>query len=138
MAATPQELHERFLAVPVVRWLGAELRIATPDRAEIALPVRPEFLQADGLVHGGVLAALADLAAAFLWAPFLPQGESVVGTAASLHFLAAATANGGPLLASAAHLRSGRSVVVAVVEVTQDGHLVAHGTFPFLRRRQVS
>ena len=132
---TSDALHERFRAVPVVRWLGAELRTAEPGRVEVHLPIRPEFLQADGLVQGGVLAALADLAAAFLHMPSLQQGESIVGTSASLQFLAAVSPTSGPLLASATPLRTGRTVVVAVVEVVQDGALVAHGTFPFLRRR---
>ncbi|KGQ22480.1 PaaI family thioesterase [Thermus filiformis] len=47
---------------PFARWFQAELLFKGEGRAELLLPVREEFLQGQGLVHGGILAALLDSA----------------------------------------------------------------------------
>ena len=44
------------------RWAGVELVDASPGDVEIAFEAGPEHLNLQGLVHGGILATLADTA----------------------------------------------------------------------------
>ena len=61
-----QRLGERVLAAqPFSAFMGAELISFVPGEVEMALPLRPEFTQHHGVVHGGVISYLADSAITF-------------------------------------------------------------------------
>ena len=47
---------------PFARWFQARVLRKEAGEAELLLEVREEFLQGQGLVHGGILAALLDSA----------------------------------------------------------------------------
>lgn len=47
------------------RLLQAQLDAFSPGQAQLRMPVRPDLLQQNGLVHGGVLSYLADNALTF-------------------------------------------------------------------------
>lgn len=51
-------------AVPYWRTLGLELKEVTPGRAVFEAEARPELMQNAAVVHGGVLASIADSACA--------------------------------------------------------------------------
>lgn len=127
---------ERFAATPCNRLFGFRLLARSADRVEIELPVRPEFLQEEGVVQGGILTALADTAAVYLLWPDLPADRTMTGTDCSMRFLGAATATDGPLRAIAVPLRVGRTIGVCETTVHQHDRLVAKGTFSFLLRRR--
>ncbi len=131
---TADPAPERFAATPINRLLGMRLRHRSPERVEAELPVRPELLQEEGVVQGGVLTALADAAAVWLLWPDLPPARTITGLGCSMHFLASATLSGGPLLATATPVRVGRTVAVCDGTVHQGERLVARGTFTFLLR----
>lgn len=126
--------NDRFAATPCNRWFGFHLRQRSADRVEIELPVRSDFLQEEGVVHGGILTALADTAAVHLVWPDQPPDRSMTGIECSMKFLSAATATGGPLLATAVPLRIGRTIAVCETVVAQGGRAVAKGAFTFLLR----
>ena len=121
-----------FADVPVNRWFGFRLVARSAERAELELPLRPDFLQEAGVVQGGVLTALADSAAVYVLWPDLPPDRSMIGTGCTMAFLAAATPDRGPLRAIAVPLRRGSRMAVCESEVWQGERLVAKGTFPFL------
>ena len=125
---------ERFARTPCNRFLGFELRACSPERVELELPARAELGQEEGVVHGGLLTALADTAAVYLLLPFLPDDRIMTGTGCAMHFLAGADPKGAPLRAVATPLRVGKTVAVCESVITQDGRLVAKGTFTFLVR----
>lgn len=128
------DLHERFAGTPCNRFLGLQLVACSPARAELLLPVRPEFLQEEGVVQGGLLTALADTAAVYLLHPFLPPELTMTGTSCTMHFLGAGLATGGSLRAVAEPVRIGRTLAVCTSTVTQGERQVAVGTFTFLLR----
>ncbi len=135
MLASPSvDPSSTFAATPCNRWLGLRLVHRSPQRVELELPVRPELLQEEGVVQGGILTALADTAAVWLLWPDLGPTQAITGTGCSMQFLAAGTLDGGPLRAVAIPLRVGRTLAVCESEVLQDGRLVAKGTFTFLFR----
>ena len=123
-----------FESTPCNRWFGFVLRHRSPDRVELELPVRAEFLQEEGVVQGGVLTALADTAAVWLLWPDLGAQRTMTGVECKMNFLGAATASGKPLVAVASVLRKGSTIAVCESVIHQGDRLVAKGTFTFLQR----
>jgi len=62
---TFEQAQSVLQAQPFSRLLGVELTLFQVDRVELKIPIRPEHLQQNGLVHGGVLAYAADNAITF-------------------------------------------------------------------------
>jgi uncharacterized protein (TIGR00369 family) len=124
----------RFAATPVNRLLGSRLVGRDADRAELELPLRPDFAQEEGVVHGGLIALLADSAAVWLLWPDLDARRAMTSIEFKLNFLAAARPDGPPLHAVAVPLRIGRTVAVCESEVRQGEVLVAKGSFTYLLR----
>ena len=58
--------------------LGLEAVAGTADEVEVRLPWREEFRRDGGMLHGGVLMALADAAGA--WCAYLNLPEDAAGT----------------------------------------------------------
>ncbi len=123
-----------FAATPCNRLLGLRLVHRSPERVVVELPLRPELLQEEGVVQGGLLTALADTAAVWLLWPDLDPRLAMTGIDCSMQFLGAGRADGGPLVATATPLRVGATIAVCESRLEQDGRLVAKGTFTFLLR----
>ncbi len=130
------DLAARFAGTPGNRLFGFRLRLRSAARVEIELPLRPEFLQEEGVVQGGILTALADTAAVYLLWPDLAGDRTLTGTDVSMRFLGAAVLEGGPLLAIATPLRIGGTIAVCESTIQQAARLVAKGTFSFLLRQR--
>jgi len=105
--------------VPSNRLLGLTLREQSDGSATVAMAARPEFAQEYGVVHGGLLAALADSAAVYALLPKLADGESMTSVEFKVNFLAAADPAGGEIVAKATVVRAGRTIRVASVDVHQ-------------------
>lgn len=123
-----------FDRTPCNRFLGFRLLARSPERAEVALPLRAELLQEEGVVHGGLIAALADTAAVYLLWPDLGPARSMTSIEFKLNFLGAGRGDGGPLRAVATLLRQGSTVAVCESEVFQGDRRIAKGTFTYLLR----
>lgn len=126
--------HARFAGTPCNAMFGFRLRARTPGQVVVELPVRREFLQEEGVVQGGILAALADTTAVWLLWPDLPPGRWMTGIECSMRFLAPALVDGGDLVATAVPLRVGGTIATCESVVTQGQRVVAKGTFTFLLR----
>ena len=134
MPPEPRILREAFSAVPVNRLLGLQLEHIEGGLVEASLPLRPEFTQEQGVVHGGLLALLADTAAVYLTLPHLAPGERMASIEFKVNFLAPAWSDGNvPLRAIARPLKAGRRVVVCESSVYQGDRQVLSGTFTYLR-----
>lgn len=114
---------------PFLAWLAPEGFVRGEGRAELWLPVREEFLQAQGQVHGGVLASVLD---------------TVMGTAAGSLGLRVVTAElavsylrparSFRLHAEARVVRAGESLVFVEGSVRNgEGEEVARGRGLFFR-----
>ncbi len=60
-----EDLRVRLAASNAAKQFGFELTLAEPGRVVLRMPVDERHLQVHLVVHGGVLAALADTAGAF-------------------------------------------------------------------------
>jgi uncharacterized protein (TIGR00369 family) len=104
-----------FAAQAFMRHLNVELEDFAPGRCALAIDHRPEFEQHTGVVHAGVVAALADNAAGGAAATLMPQGTAAVTVEYKINFAAPAT--GERLIARAEVIKSGRNISVARAEV---------------------
>lgn len=96
---------------------GLRLTDCREDRAEGAVEVRDELTQADGFLHGGVLAALAEtLAARGTRTRVRTQGKLALGLA--MQFTVLHPVRAGTIRATAVRRHRGRTTWVWEVEVT--------------------
>lgn len=126
---TPSELIAELKAKapdePIARFLGMRLVELTPGYAKIAMKLRPEYNNFNGMTFGAIIAAIADQAFAYGTNSLIRPS---LASQFNIHFIAAA----GPddeLIAECRVLRSGKRVGVSEMTVTnQDGKLIAKAT----------
>ncbi|WP_324716154.1 PaaI family thioesterase [Carboxydochorda subterranea] len=95
---------QRFSAVT-----GFERTSARDGRSEVRLRIAPRHLNELGIVHGGVLMALADEAIGMAAFSAVPPGTAVVTAELHVHFLL--PARSGLLVAQGVIWRAGRRLV---------------------------
>ena len=119
---------------PFNEHLGIEIVRLGHDEVELHLPIRPEFLNSIGIVHGGVYASLADVALATAVYARVGRGTVAITAEMSCRYLRGARA--GTLVSRARVLHTGRSTAVSEAEVFVDGELQfkASGTFMLVPR----
>lgn len=131
-------MHEQFKdANPFWRWMGFEIdeSAAAQGRAAVDVAIRPEMLQHQGLLHGGVLSALIDSAGA--WAFALSTEEPVRTINLAVQYLNPVLPQASRLTAHAVLIRAGGRIVLAEVAVCdQDGLEVARGQVIYSRARR--
>jgi uncharacterized protein (TIGR00369 family) len=93
--------------------LGAELLSFAPGSAELRVPIKPEFQQQHGFVHGGVLSYAADNALTYAGGTKLHG--SVVTSEFKINYLRPAI--GDFLLARASVLHAGRNQAVCRCDI---------------------
>lgn len=103
------------LSMPASRLLGFSFTRLAPGEAEIALPVRPELTQHDGVVAGGFVGALADVAAGSAAGTLLPPGWITMTADYTVKLIAPAA--GPTVVARGRVLSPGRSTSVAAADV---------------------
>lgn len=97
--------------------LGTGVELASPEKVITHTPIRPDLLQPHGIVHGGLIATLAETAASMGAGRASPTGAAV-GQSNHTEFLRPATPNSAVLTATATPITSGRRVQVWEVSVT--------------------
>jgi len=118
--------------IPLVGILGLRELEGRDGGARLALAPRPDLLQVAGVVHGGVLATLADTAGVWSILRDLPAARTITSIEFKLNFLRPARADAGEIVAWARVLRLGSRVAVVDVELEQSSRAVARGLFTYL------
>lgn len=113
---------------PFHEHVGLRVELAEGGRSRTRLAVEEQHLREGGIVHGGVLATLLDVAIGVAARSLAPDGPDLVTIQLNVHFVRATRA-GEVLIASGEVLHPGRRTVVARGEIrTSTGELVATGT----------
>ena len=113
-----------------VRTLGFELETAQNGGAVLRLDARPRHKQLNGVVHGGILAALADTAAAIAAYTTVPKGVALATIELKINYLESIP--GGRIRAEARVLRTGRNFVITECEIFDGkGKLAAKALLTF-------
>lgn len=110
---------------PIASFLEMRLLELTPGYAKVAIKLKPEYRNFNGVIFGGIVTAVADQAFAYasnsLAYPSLASQFNI-------HFIAGTEVN-DELTAECRVLRSGRRVGISEIAVTnQDGKLIAKAT----------
>ena len=117
--------HSRLSAL-----LGFYVESLAPGRAVLSMQVKELHKQIHDVVHGGVLAALADTAAAIAAYTVVPRGAEVATIELKINYLSAVP--GGKIRAVGKVLRAGRNFVVTECEVfNAKGALAAKALLTF-------
>ncbi len=125
-ALTPEQeerLREAFLNIPFARFLGMELGEMKIGEATLHLEIRDELRRNNGFTHGGVVASLADTAAAFAILTLLEPDQTTTTIDLTIHYLRPLIK--GRATAHARVVRAGRRVLVISVDVLDDTEALA-------------
>lgn len=128
-----KEIKERLISRvktnPYINFLEIDFTEVEDGRVEARMPLYDEQRQYSGVIHGGVLAALADTVAGFAAYTMLPIDRDVLTADLNISFLRAAW--GKELIAKGYVVKPGRHLHFCECEIYCDGKLVskASGTF---------
>lgn len=122
------------------RLLGMELRELEEGRSRFCLSVSDNFSNAGGMVHGGVLASLADASMAAALATLIDLDREAIATVEmKINYMY--PVKGGELISEGKVLQKGRSLAVTEACLTDgEGRMVAKAmaTFAVRERRKGS
>ncbi len=108
---------------PATNLLGFDIESVAQGHAVLLMDVEARHRQLHGVVHGGILAALADTASAIAVYTTVPHGTAIATVELKINYLEAVA--GGRIKADARVLRAGRNFVVAECEIFDGEGLLA-------------
>lgn len=126
-----KESYERALRraveeAPIYQLLQVRLEEIDTGFARFRMPFRKELTQAYGVVHGGLIALLADTAVAFALMTLIQPGERVTTAEFKINFFSAV--DRGEMIGEARTVYTGKRLVVADMEVKNETRkLIAKG-----------
>lgn len=124
------ELRARLKSTNTAKQFGFELAEAEPGRVLLRMRVDERHLQVHRVVHGGVVAALADTAGGLATYMALPRGKRVATVEMKINYLEGV--EGGMVDADARVVRLGRHIAVVDCDVRDQTHrLVAKALMTF-------
>ncbi len=130
MHLAERELARRLRRSNAGKLFGFELKSARAGRAVLHMRVAPKHKQVYRVVHGGILAALADTAGAMAGYTLLPHGTRQATLEMKINFLE--SVDRGTLKAEARVLRKGRNFIVVDCEIQDaSGRLAAKALMTF-------
>ena len=125
-----QLVRKRMKQSQAIAHLGFDVEMVEKGRAVFQLDVRPHHKQIHGVVHGGILAALADTAAAIAAYTAVPEGTEIVTVELKINYLEPVP--GGRIKADGRVLRAGRNFVVTECEIfNENGSMAAKALLTF-------
>lgn len=121
--AQPETGRELLALMPFAVTLGIELDAAAAGEVQGRLAWSPQRCTAGGILHGGVLMALADSLGGICAYLNMPPGGRTATISSSSVFLRGI--RGGVVTAVARPLHAGRAVIVVQTDLTDDGGRLA-------------
>jgi uncharacterized protein (TIGR00369 family) len=127
-----QDVREFAATSPYYQAMGMAVAEIGEGRVVLRVEVQAAHLNADGIVHGGVLPAIADGAMGNALRTLHGRASQVLTAEAHLQYLRPVT--GGALLAEGRVVQSGRRISFAEVEIRDEasGRAVARGSGTFV------
>ena len=119
-----EDLQTQLKRSPFHGWAGMSVLDAGPGTVEIALDAAPHHLNLPGVLHGGMIATLADTAAGLAVRTELTPGRTHVTTSLTVQYLRPGAP--GRIVGRGRVLRIGRTLAHAAADVVvADGRLLA-------------
>jgi len=114
------------------RMFGYELDSLGDGTAVMSMRVQKRHKQIHGVVHGGILASLADTAGAMAAYPLVPRGTRLATVEMKINYLE--SVDRGLITARSRVLRLGRTLVITECEILDaNGNLAAKALMTFAR-----
>jgi len=130
--AQRERIARALETVPFGKLLGLKLESIKPGEATLSLEIRDDFMQNNGVVHGGVIASLIDSATAFSIIPLLGKDERITTVDLTINYLRPLVS--GTIKATARVLREGGRVIVTSADVFDPvGNLASTALSTYLR-----
>ena len=119
------ELKAKESSEPVADFFKMKLTELTPGYAKVVMKLKPEHLNFNGMVFGGIVMAITDQAFAYATNSLVTPS---IATQFNIHLISGAGV-GDELTAECRVVKSGRRIGVSEMTVTnQDGKLIAKAT----------
>ncbi len=130
------QIFSLFNNSPFYRHMGMELVEANEGRSRVRLPLKDEFKNLYGTIHGGAIATILDSSCSIAAGTLMEPGEVAVTLNQRINYIA--QPQGSILYAEGRAIHKGRYTGVGQAEVRDDqGNLVAVGTATiFIFRRK--
>ena len=110
---------------PIASFLNMKLLELSAGYAKVSMKMRPEYMNFNGFIFGGIISAVADQAFAFATNSAITPN---VACQFNIHFLSAVS-DRDELFAECRVLKKGRRICISEIKVTnQDDKLVAMAT----------
>lgn len=113
-----REMHRRLRENGTTQHLGFVLTKASYGRVVLKMRVAKKHLQVHGVVHGGVLAAMADTAGGLASYMAIAPGQRVATIEMKINYLEAVAS--GTVTADAKVVRTGRHISVVDCDITDN------------------
>jgi acyl-CoA thioesterase len=127
---TIEKAIEQCDSQPASKLLGMKVIEATPGYGKVHMKMKPEFLNFNGTIFGGILAALADEAFAIC---VLSLAGQAAGAELSMHYLNAAMKE-DELIAEGKVIKNGKRLGFAEMTITnQAGTIIAKAIGTYVR-----
>lgn len=125
MAGEIDKLEKLGKNEPVASFLGMKLLELSHGFARVSMHMKPEYINFNGMVFGGIISAVADQAFAYATNSVINPN---VATQFNIHFITAVKET-DELTAECRVMKSGKRVCISEIRVTdQDGTLIATAT----------
>jgi uncharacterized protein (TIGR00369 family) len=125
------ELKERVRRSPFHQWAGLDLVDAGNGTAELRMDLRPHHFNPQGIVHGGIITAIADTSIGLALRSKLKAGYTHRTAQLNVHFLA--KGEGNVLIGHGRALHLGQRMGYGEAEVTDaQGRVLARATGTFI------
>jgi uncharacterized protein (TIGR00369 family) len=126
-----EDLKERVRRSPFHQWAGLELVHVGNGRAELIMELKPHHFNPQGIVHGGIITAMADTAIGLALRSQLRPGLTHRTAQLNVHFLR--RGEGNRLVGRGHALHLGERMGYGESEVLDgDGRLLARATATFI------
>ncbi len=126
-----EALKERIRTSPFHQWAGMDLVSVGDGRAEVSIRLEPQHFNPQGIVHGGIIAAVADTSIGLALRSMLKAGFTHRTAQLNVHFLA--KGEGDLLLGMGRSIHLGQRMGYGEAEVADgQGRLLARATATFI------
>lgn len=126
-----QAVQERFHASAFNDWFGTELLRFGDGEIEVGLELRAHHLNPGGIIHGGVIASLLDIAIGLALRTRLPVEFAHVTTGLQINYLK--PCRSGHVIATGTAIHQGRRTGYGEASLVDDrGRLLARASGSFL------
>jgi uncharacterized protein (TIGR00369 family) len=122
-------------ANPFFTLMGIEIGSIGKGCATLRMPVRPDMLNGEDFLQGGLFTALSDEAMVLAIYSLLDPGERIATISESTTFMSGA--QGGAIIGTGKVLKKGRRVIFAEGEITMEGsdRILSRSTATFMVTR---